>query len=133
MVTGRSRLTGSPGRRSPNALRDSVSSDRSNARVAAPSPDPPRSTTVRQTPFTATESPGPESSATFGERTTRRGPDPTTAPSSSTIPVNIPHHLDVGPHHLHRSEIQGHCVRQRGEALPSQDARRGLAPDHLRG
>src|SRR5215212_988986 len=52
------------------------------------------STTVRQTPFTAIESPCPASAVTTGPRMTRRAESPrsslpTTSPSSSTIPVNI--------------------------------------------
>src|SRR5204863_4177193 len=109
-----------PGRRSPSVLRDSVSSERSNASVSGSPSDAPRSTTVRQTPFTATDAPGPESAATFGDRTTRRGPNPITEPTSSTIPVNIPHHLDAWPHHLHRSEADRQRVGQRPAAPPTQ-------------
>src|SRR4029079_1920335 len=51
------------------------------------------STTVRQTPFTAIESPCPASEVTTGPRRTRRAESPssslpTISPSSSTIPVN---------------------------------------------
>ena len=51
-VTGRSRLTGAPGSRRESAVRRSVSSERSNERDR-----PSLATTVRQTPFTATEAP----------------------------------------------------------------------------
>src|SRR5215218_5456686 len=53
------------------------------------------STTVRQTPLTAIESPCPASAVTTGPRITSRAASarsslPTTSPSSSTIPVNTP-------------------------------------------
>ena len=51
-VTGRSRFTGSPGVSLPRVERASVSGDRSNERSPAP-----LATTVRHTPFTATEAP----------------------------------------------------------------------------
>src|SRR5690606_24494234 len=54
---------------------------------------PVRSTTVRQTPFTAIESPCLASATTLGPEMVSRHPPsccwtPVTAPSSSTIPVN---------------------------------------------
>ena len=60
---------------------------------AVNAPSGSTSTTVRQTPFTAIESPWPASAVTTGPRMTNRAASaksslPTTSPSSSTIPVN---------------------------------------------
>ena len=87
--TGRSRLTGSPGSRAPRLVRASVSATASAAHHPAP-----RSTTVRQQPLTAMESPTGLPSVTTAavedETGSRRRPaGRRRRPISSTIPVNI--------------------------------------------
>src|SRR6267142_1478344 len=86
---GRSRLTGSPAARRARAVRLRVSGPTANV-----NPPGRRSTTVRHTPFTAmlppTSVPSP---VTAASTSSVAAGDPTliarTAPSSSTIPVNI--------------------------------------------
>src|SRR5262245_39881205 len=127
-VTGRSRLTVAPARTDPRLVRSSVSPLRSNARVSSV-----RSTTVRQVPFTATDAPIGLSVATSGQRTTSRPPSSArTAPSSSTIPVNIGLHPDVGTDLVdpHQGQIQRRVDRR--EPLPHHGARRAGASDHTR-
>src|SRR5207302_6565162 len=113
--------------------------DRSKASV----PSSRRSTTVRHTPFTAMEAPGPESSPTFGADTTSLRPGSTTRPSSSTIPVNTsllspatsPHrrlHLQVGPEAPNRTDLQPQRLRQGLHTLAPQDPGGGLAADDPR-
>src|SRR5439155_11742662 len=127
-VTGRSRFTGSPGDRSTRLVRSSVSGDRSKL-----SRSPSRATTVRHTPFTAIESPGTEPGATLGASTTNRDAPSTTVPRSSTIPVNIRHHLQILTHPLYRTN--GHRERRSdgGHPFASEDARRGYPPNELGG
>ena len=87
---GRSRLTGSPARRAPRQLRSRVSRITSAVNVS-----PSASTTVRQTPLTAIESPCRAPSTTSrpahaSAGRCRRGRSArSTSPSSSTMPVNI--------------------------------------------
>ena len=87
--TGRSRLTGSPARRSPRLVRASVSVTASAAQRVGE-----HSTTVRQQPLTAIESPMFASSTTRFASISMRAPPSfgmiaRTWPSSSTMPVNI--------------------------------------------
>src|SRR3954447_22555143 len=85
--SGSSRFTWSPAPRGPSDERRSVS-----AITSARKPSVDGSTAVRQTAFTATESPGP-SSAPSGVDTRRRTPSPSsstasTLPMPATSPVN---------------------------------------------
>src|SRR5689334_11381348 len=93
-VAERSRLTGSPGRSAPSDERSSVSRITSVVKTS-----PSTSTTVRQTPLTAIESPCWASAVTTGPCKARRAVSPNspgapsgtidaTDPSSSTMPVN---------------------------------------------
>src|SRR6185312_3061477 len=124
-VTGRSRLTGAPVRTEPRVVRSSVSPLRSKASVSTVC-----STTVRQVPFTATDAPTGLSVATSGHATTSRPPSSArTAPSSSTIPVNIGLHPDVGADRIDPDEGHIHRRVDRCEALPHHGAR-GTGASH---
>src|ERR1019366_5316129 len=95
--SGRSRLTDEPGARAPSTVRCSVSAITSAVNVLSAA-----STTVRQAPLTAIESPRAASAATCGPRTVSRAAPArastaTTSPSSSTIPVNIRDFLSSKP------------------------------------
>src|SRR5690606_25858458 len=88
-VAARSRFTGSPGATLPSVVRSRVSFITSTVKVS-----PVVSTTVRQTPLTAIESPCWASAATFGPRTVNTAESPrqsrrTASPSSSMMPVNM--------------------------------------------
>src|SRR3954447_3076787 len=127
-VTGRSRLTVAPARTDPRLVRLSVSPLRSNASVASV-----RSTTVKQVPLTATDAPIGLSVATSGQRTTSRPPSSAcTVPSSSTIPVNISLHPDVGADAVDPNERQVQRRADRREPLPHHRARRVGAADDPR-
>src|SRR4051812_4611115 len=87
-VTARSRLTGCPSVASPRLLRRSVSAMTSVLQTPSET-----SVTVRQTPFTAMESPRATSSSTRCARIRRTAESDwssrtTTVPTSSTMPVN---------------------------------------------
>src|SRR5262245_59094101 len=93
-AAARSKLTLLPTPRPPRLDRSSVSFITS----ALNSPPARTSTTVRQTPLTAMESPWPASPVTTGPRMTNRAASarfslPTISPSSSTIPVNTPNRV----------------------------------------
>src|SRR6266511_75943 len=129
-VTGLSRLTGSPDDSEARELRVAVSGERSNASVI-PSPLGERSTTVRHTPLTASDAPGPESTETFEHATRKREPGSTTTPRSSTIPVNIRHHLQVLTDRLDRSNADGQRVGDRGHAVAAQHSGGRRATEQL--
>jgi hypothetical protein len=77
------------------------------------------STTVRQVPFTATD--GADRAVGRDERAGDDEPAPSsarTAPSSSTIPVNIGLHPDVGADRIGPDEGTHHRRVDRCEALP---------------
>src|SRR5438552_5379680 len=83
--SGRSRLTGSPGRRSARLVRESDSSTTSASHQPSPT-----STTVTQHPLAAIESPTFASWVTSVAAKRKRLPSrAASVPSSSTIPVNI--------------------------------------------
>src|SRR5690606_40886571 len=111
-----SRFTGSPGCSEPSALRSSVSRMTSKL-ISSRS----ISTTVRQTPLTAIESPSLVSVTTSGPRTRSSAlrppgtqPSPVTSPSSSPIPVNMSATLrqsrdaQVGPDPADIDDLQVH-------------------------
>src|SRR4051794_28854106 len=124
-VTGRSRLTVPPARAEPSAVRSSVSPLRSNASVSSV-----RSTTVKHVPLTATDAPTGLSVATSGQATTSLPPSSRrTAPSSSTMPVNIRLHPYVGTDRVDTNERQVHRGVDRREPLPHDGARR-MRPAH---
>ena len=89
-ANGRSRLTGSPGARSPRLVRARVSVPASNDSV-----DGPMNTTVRQQPLIATLSPMAESTthseptSTSSRRAGGSSTSSTTDPRASTRPVNM--------------------------------------------
>src|SRR5581483_9538909 len=84
-LTGASRLTRVPSSSRPRAVRVSVSGTTSKARLPFPT-----STTVRQTPATATESPTVAPAAVSAAATTSREPsNAATVPTSLTMPVNM--------------------------------------------
>src|SRR5512132_2429455 len=128
-VTGRSRFTGSPGERPERLVRRTVSSDRSNPRWSGP-----RSTTVRHTPFTAIDEPTSLSASTVRQDTViRSGARSTTAPSSSTIPVNMGLHPQVLPYVVEGRDGELHGLGDGGEPPSAQDTGRVLAPNELGG
>src|SRR5918994_2558581 len=88
--SGSSRLTASPVASGPSELRRSVSSI-----TSAEKPSRLGSTAVRQTPLTATESPGSSSPAS-SLRTRRRTPPPSRS-SDSTVPVPATSPVNTSP------------------------------------
>src|SRR5579859_2417129 len=122
--TGRSRLTASPGSSSPRLVRRSVSSTASAAHQPAPT-----STTVRQQPLTAIESPILASSMTSEASKTNRGPARLRSrPSSSMIPVNMVAPLcreldaQVGAEPLDRQDPASPHVADRGGTSAAEQA-----------
>src|SRR5687767_15429942 len=91
---------------------------------------PSRSVIVRQTPLTEMESPTEVSAETAGASASRRLPRAAwTRPRSSTIPVNIRHHLQVVSDAADLNHFDTVRLRDARDAVAHQHAG-GLASAH---